>query len=326
MYSQKEAFGSKKKVVAVDANRQMVIKRTLAAMTLLGSANVPAFASESEQAAALYNSAKMWVPLNFNDDAVWYVDPQSSYKVNENEWDVNITALNNSNQYFPNDTKTYRINCQNLDILPNIGWRINGVLKENRGPLGVRSTKDSRFKASPGQVIWTAKDYVCGISNSGSRYGWLNSGFRDGKIRGAIDQYWIKENIVYISEKNSNMRLIKILISFVGGSQYVFRDIYFNCDNRQFMEAENAVVKFDWKIAPSISFFDLLTEKMCSGQSKFISYQTTSFTMPAPMPKGITSEQPEALSDINGAKQTCADLGFKPGTEKFGNCVLKVSR
>jgi hypothetical protein len=29
---------------------------------------------------------------------------------------------------------------------------------------------------------------------------------------------------------------------------------------------------------------------------------------------------------IDEAKQQCKDLGFKPGTEKFGNCVLELSK
>ena len=28
--------------------------------------------------------------------------------------------------------------------------------------------------------------------------------------------------------------------------------------------------------------------------------------------------------DLSPFKETCADLGFQPGTEKFGNCVLKL--
>lgn len=303
-----------------------MIKRTLGALTLLCGTSVPVFAGESEQAAALFNSTKMWAPLNFNNDAIWYVDTQSPYQVSENEWDVNITALNNSNQYLISETKTVRINCQNYDVFPNIGWRINGLLKENRGPLGVRSTRDSRYKANPGIIIWTAKDYVCGISNAGSKYGWLNSEFRDGKLRGPIDQYWIKENKIHISKDDTNIRYINMLVSFVGGNQFAYRDLYFNCYKREVMEAENSVVKFDWRVSPNHIFYDIIVEKMCSGQSKFMSYQTTSFAMPAPMPKTAAPEQPDVLSNINGAKQKCSALGFKAGTPKFGQCVLKLAQ
>jgi hypothetical protein len=29
---------------------------------------------------------------------------------------------------------------------------------------------------------------------------------------------------------------------------------------------------------------------------------------------------------MEDAKKKCADLGFKAGTEQFGNCVLKLSK
>jgi hypothetical protein len=38
----------------------------------------------------------------------------------------------------------------------------------------------------------------------------------------------------------------------------------------------------------------------------------------------ITSQ--DALLAIDAAKRQCTEIGFQPGTEKFGNCVLKVSR
>jgi hypothetical protein len=303
-----------------------MIKRTLAALTLLCSAAVPALAGESEQSAALYNSAKLWAPLNYNNDQIWYVDPNSVYKVSEHEWDLNLTALNNSNQYVISETKTFRINCQNYDILPNIGWRVNGILKENRGPLGIRSTKDSRFKSSPGQVIWTAKEYVCGVSNYGSNYYFHYAWFRNGQLRGVIDQVWIKGNVVHVSQNDPNIRRIDTMISVLGGTTPAFRELYYKCDKREWMEAENGVTTTNWTVASSGVYFDFVFSKLCSGNSNVVSYQTTSFTIPAPLPAATGSEQSASSSDIQGAKQKCLALGFKAGTPKFGQCVLKLSQ
>jgi hypothetical protein len=36
--------------------------------------------------------------------------------------------------------------------------------------------------------------------------------------------------------------------------------------------------------------------------------------------------QPLPIVSIDDAKKKCADLGFKAGTEQFGNCVLKLSK
>ncbi len=39
-----------------------------------------------------------------------------------------------------------------------------------------------------------------------------------------------------------------------------------------------------------------------------------------------TQQRSNSASDMEGAKKKCADLGFKTGTESFGNCVLKLSK
>tara|TARA_Y100001934_G_scaffold39083_1_gene45844 strand:+ start:1680 stop:2231 length:552 start_codon:yes stop_codon:yes gene_type:complete len=38
----------------------------------------------------------------------------------------------------------------------------------------------------------------------------------------------------------------------------------------------------------------------------------------------LTMPVPEALAGMSEYKSTCKDIGFKPGTEKFGECVLKL--
>ena len=42
----------------------------------------------------------------------------------------------------------------------------------------------------------------------------------------------------------------------------------------------------------------------------------------------VSSQQPQNTTEINlsPAKAKCAELGFKTGTEAFGNCVLKISK
>ena len=305
------------------------IAGSLAAVALFVGSTVSALAGEADQGVAMFNSSKMWAPFQYNNDLIFYADPQSVYKVSDYEWDVNLSAVNNSNQYVPLETKTYRINCQNLKILPNIGWRINGILTENKGPLGLRSTKDSRFEAKSGQVVWTAKEYVCGVSNSGSTYYWAYSYFRNNQIRGPIDQIWFKENVVEISQDDQNLRRTHLMLSVLGGDQPNFTDWFVKCDKREYMEAANGVTTTDWSPIPAASGIEVLFEKMCSNRFSYITYQTVPITLPAPKPAPEPSPdanvQPPASSDIDDAKKKCADLGFVRGTPKFGQCVLKVS-
>lgn len=44
------------------------------------------------------------------------------------------------------------------------------------------------------------------------------------------------------------------------------------------------------------------------------------------IPQQIVPEPVDQEARLSGAQAKCAELGFTPGTEKFGNCVLKVSR
>jgi TolA-binding protein len=44
------------------------------------------------------------------------------------------------------------------------------------------------------------------------------------------------------------------------------------------------------------------------------------------IPQRIVPEPVDQAARLSDAQAKCAELGFTPGTEKFGNCVLKVSR
>jgi cytochrome c len=40
----------------------------------------------------------------------------------------------------------------------------------------------------------------------------------------------------------------------------------------------------------------------------------------------ITTSSPPSITNIESASQKCEELGFKKGTEKFGDCVLRISK
>jgi hypothetical protein len=52
------------------------------------------------------------------------------------------------------------------------------------------------------------------------------------------------------------------------------------------------------------------------------------FRKPAPSTTPVPAAQPRQTTgmEIEDAKRTCLDLGFKVGTEGFGKCVLKISK
>ena len=79
------------------------------------------------------------------------------------------------------------------------------------------------------------------------------------------------------------------------------------------------------KYAPSLSFDGLL------------GYKRYSYECNGPQPVGrnpaplsnlpqTNNSLPKQIISIDKAKQQCKDLGFKAATEKFGNCVLELTR
>ena len=50
------------------------------------------------------------------------------------------------------------------------------------------------------------------------------------------------------------------------------------------------------------------------------------FSKPQTYQAPVNQQYQSKAVGINDAKKKCADLGFKSGTEAFGNCVLKLSK
>jgi hypothetical protein len=304
--------------------------RALASLALIFALAGSALAGVRDQGANLYNSTKIWSALNYNNEWIALIDPYSVFKVSDVEWDVNITFMNNQNQYDPNQTFTYRIDCSNIKFKTQ-GWRINGVIKNYTDPygLGLNFTKNS---IPYGSIMWTAKEYVCGVSHSGSTYYWAYSSFRNSQMRGALDQWWFKDNIVTVSQDDRNLRRVNLMMSVLGGTQPNFSEFFAKCDKREWMEAANGVATTDWSPIPAASGIEVFFDKMCSNRYSFITYQTNSVTMPTPklapppVPVSETSEQPKNGSGMDEAKRKCGDLGFLAGTPKFGQCVLKLTQ
>ena len=61
-----------------------------------------------------------------------------------------------------------------------------------------------------------------------------------------------------------------------------------------------------------------------TGQAKTAEQSTQ--TMPSPIPVQPIEQPIQSKSAIEEAKETCASLGFKSKTEKFGKCVLRLSK
>lgn len=297
---------------------------------LLSPADVSAGAQE--ESIKLFDSAKSWSPLWYSNDFIMYIDPYSVFKIHDEQWDVNLTTMNNSNNYNLLDTFTYRIRC-NDSTWQKVGWRVDGVFRSYRGPLGISlGSYEQPVNFIENTIISPLKEQVCGRFFSGSRYYWAYSSFRDSQIRGPIDQIWIKNNKVEVSQEDINLRHVYLMFSVLGGTQANFGEMFARCNSREIINVVDGVPMSDWTSVISNSAIDVLFEKMCSQRFSYITYQNDQITLPTlkissqPVQAIETSETTRLETELDEAKQKCAGLGFRTGTPKYGQCVLKLSQ
>jgi len=62
---------------------------------------------------------------------------------------------------------------------------------------------------------------------------------------------------------------------------------------------------------------------ICNKQKEIVP-DTTPTATPEPTPTPTPTSSPKVT--IDDAKKQCEDIGFKAGTEKFGECVLRLNR
>jgi hypothetical protein len=69
--------------------------------------------------------------------------------------------------------------------------------------------------------------------------------------------------------------------------------------------------------------------KICKQKPSYIIYEPSEFGVPEVL-KADGNDQAviskDNMQNLDDAKQKCADIGFIRGTEKFGQCVLRVSK
>jgi hypothetical protein len=150
-----------------------VIKRTFAVLALLCSTTFPALAGESEQSVALYNSAKMWSPVNFNYDVIQTSAASTSSTANpardllaeDEQHQKRVKALRSQSISHPSETtktvavrntsqatlKNYERACRDLGWVPNTGGFATCV--ERRIYDNTPSTPPQQIKPIPSTTL-----------------------------------------------------------------------------------------------------------------------------------------------------------------------------
>ncbi len=269
---------------------------------------------------ALYSSSRSWFPLiNDTNGNVFHIDPMSITKIDTDNWEINTTSINQKNEYDPYNTVTLRINCLNFSIQTQ-GWRIGGAFIENKNEFGIKAANGSRRKIKSGTIDKFIYDFVCGISSSGEKYyGLVSSRMLDNSSFGYI---LIKNNTFFINKDNKHIR------KFSAG---IGHDFFVDCNKSNLLEVnQSAPPYFTENASLDTTVGGVIVAKICRQSPSYLQFEETDFAVPTF--SNFQNDGPESSSgltlgaSIDDAKKKCAELGFTPGTEKFGNCVLKVSR
>ena len=132
------------------------------------------------------------------------------------------------------------------------------------------------------------------------------------------------------------------LLSITGCAGLTSTGSCFLCSTEVVTDYENGGLIFTHKLTGSVSEVYAVAEQYCSERqlgrpsfgppvdgSETVQYnflcnsppqQQQQTYQPTPQPKS------ESKTDMTSAMSKCSDLGFKKGTEKFGDCVLKLSK
>jgi|GEM_PF-4846823 len=273
----------------------------------------------ADHGTALFTSTKVWFP--FSDDAAgnaWHLDPFSVVKIDSDIWEVNITSINKLNQYDPYNTVTQRLNCASLKTQTQ-GWRIGSSFIDNKTAIGLKAANSTRRNINSGTVDWALKNFICGTPGAGEVFYGLVP-YRG--ANGQLQNFMIKDYKVYVSK--SNPSLSKITMTVGGG------DVIIDCAKMQYMN-----LKVDgsptWS-APELSELSAvgsLVARICKQKPSYMIYEPSEFSVPEV--SSVDRKDEVVVSNVSNqslddAKQKCADIGFIRGTEKFGQCVLRVSK
>ena len=110
-------------------------------------------------------------------------------------------------------------------------------------------------------------------------------------------------------------KTVKVYIEDVTKRTFTFHYFYSDCNKRRYAYSANlSLDKLSWSdMPPSNSIYGYVLNRSCGFN-------------PSVAQIGSTKPVVAGSSNLSDTKAKCSDLGFKKGTEQFGNCVLKLSK
>lgn len=126
--------------------------------------------------------------------------------------------------------------------------------------------------------------------------------------------YWYK-NKEYNPSVNGG-KTFKVFYHRPSENSSYYTYFYADCNNKKYaLSSEQKLKDVKWEAGASPS----------SGASVLFYYACGTKLSPAPTKPPTKTGGTDSI-DLNDAKTKCAELGFKKGTDQFGNCVLKLTK
>ena len=307
----------------------LFLKLKFGFVTFLGIMSLTAnnaHAEISNEAAAqqMLNAGKWTVAIADGYGNPYFADPYSTVKIRENVFHINVAfpmfetdSLNYGRKInITRAIQTFEFDC-GARRYAHIGWRYPG---------GFRPRK------IVGGTAWNKLDQNIGNSQSAPQY--------------SIPLFFARHVCLTASAEGSGIDVVGIVQekSFAGKVIILNNTIYKSTrknivfsylvasgrsDTKSYVDCTTGIVTNQGTATSAAPYQGdpIYVDWMCKKLHPDTVVIEEDFEIPGQKPATIdTGNPPASLRAIEAAKRQCADLGFKPGTEKFGNCVLKVSR
>jgi len=271
-----------------------------------------------------------WAPISSaGDGAIWAVDQTSFRRSNGivDVWDWTYKPL-----VGPNGVTTFqntigpahpmRFDCAGrryqqrvwaLDKFVDVGWR----------------------PVSPGKIDSDMLSKLCGEDlPNGHRLEWLQSGGNSvfyyvpetTYVRSTSPRIIVIENIATFTPWTSGLPEVTVIQKPVFSSEEINCSTFSARQTAPHLFGEiNPTSYKDWTAIGKGSELEPIARRFCqdSGLQVRVENPRPAEQLPQPIPK--ESEKINSMP-IEAAKRTCSELGFMVGTEKFGTCVLQLTK
>lgn len=246
--------------------------------------------------------AGKWIKIAGSNESEYYYDP---YKTNRTQ-DGNVETL-----IAGKNKATGKLLMPSLTVL-NCSQKLLKFYKQIAGGDWVLSQDWMAPEKTSVSYDWFS---LCNTENADgelvSYLGMTNPPDKPGKW---MTYFWVYEKD-YKPSVTSGKTFKVIYKENPGGSPYYYYQ-YTRCSDRKFAYSPKLSTEgLEWKDeAAADSIPGYLTFKACGASAN------------RPKQSGSKSSSPSSSSDMTEAKSKCSELGFKKGSDQFGNCVLKLTK